>query len=159
MVASGTAVTKASYTVQHQGWAKAKVVDAKARLARVKQISAAGYSPRGEDSAQLRRAVSFDRQGPTASVAVSRGVAAAAFTVLGEPVQAKAMLAEPNAGFCLRIAKLNFFQCLASAGPYYEDIYCLGEHAMIEPAQCVSTAAKPKAARGAVRAEKISFQR
>jgi hypothetical protein len=45
---------------------------------------------------------------------------------------------------CLRIAKLNYHQCLASAGPQYEDIYCLGQHAMIDPGQCVVEAAQPQ---------------
>jgi hypothetical protein len=46
-------------------------------------------------------------------------------------------MSEPRAGSCLRIAKLNLYQCLASAGPQYEDIYCLGQHAMMDPGQCV----------------------
>ena len=50
-------------------------------------------------------------------------------------------LSEPRAGMCVRMAKLNFHQCLASAGPYYEDLYCLGRHAMLETSSCVSQAA------------------
>ena len=41
------------------------------------------------------------------------------------------------------MAKLNLYQCLASAGPHYEDIYCLGQHAMIDPGQCVVDATHP----------------
>ena len=51
-------------------------------------------------------------------------------------------MSEPRAGQCLRLAKLNLYQCLASAGPHYEDIYCLGQHAMIDPGQCVVDATK-----------------
>jgi hypothetical protein len=45
------------------------------------------------------------------------------------------------------MAKLNLYQCLASAGPQYEDIYCLGQHAMIDPGQCVADAAHAPAAK------------
>jgi hypothetical protein len=58
---------------------------------------------------------------------------------------------------CLRMAKLNLYQCLASAGPHYEDIYCLGQHAMMETAQCVTEAVKPP--RPASRITKASYGR
>ena len=71
----------------------------------------------------------------------------AALTVLGEDSRAKGLMSEPRTGSCLRIAKLNLYQCLASAGPHYEDIYCLGQHAMIDPGQCVVDATRAPAAR------------
>jgi hypothetical protein len=39
------------------------------------------------------------------------------------------------------MAKLDLYQCMAVAGPQYEDIYCLGQHAMLETATCVAIAA------------------
>jgi hypothetical protein len=39
------------------------------------------------------------------------------------------------------MAKLDLYQCMAVAGPQYEDIYCLGQHAMLETAKCVAGAA------------------
>ena len=39
---------------------------------------------------------------------------------------------EPRSSDCLRRAKLNFHQCLAAAGTHYEDVYCLGVHAMTD---------------------------
>jgi hypothetical protein len=45
------------------------------------------------------------------------------------------------------MAKLNLYQCLASAGPHYEDIFCLGQHAMIDPGQCVVEATRAPASR------------
>jgi hypothetical protein len=39
------------------------------------------------------------------------------------------------------MAKLNLYQCMAVAGPQYEDIYCLGQHGMSDTGQCVGTAA------------------
>lgn len=144
VVASGQAVKTASYSVQRQAWSKAKVSGPKERLMRVKRISSAGYKPVRGDADELQRAVGLNRQGAISSPVVSKGVAAAALTLLDEPKRAQALLKDANAGMCLRVAKLNYFQCLASAGPYYEDIYCLAEHAMKEPAQCVRSAATPK---------------
>jgi hypothetical protein len=78
---------------------------------------------------------------------VARGVALAALSVLGENGKARSLMTEPRSGFCLRLAKLNLYQCLASAGPHYEDVYCLGQHAMIDPGQCVVDATRPPATR------------
>ncbi len=41
----------------------------------------------------------------------------------------------------MKMAKLNLYQCLAVAGPHYEDVFCLGQHALIDTAQCVNKAA------------------
>jgi hypothetical protein len=140
----GRKVKQAAYTLQKQAWSKQKAPNASARLARVKAISQAGYRPESGDPAHLRRAVAEGgRRSGAASPVVVRGVALAALSVLGEDSRGRAMLSEPKSGLCLRIAKLNLYQCLASAGPYYEDVYCLGTHAMLEPAACVSDAAKP----------------
>ena len=48
------------------------------------------------------------------------------------------MLADDTDKTCLNMSKLNLYQCLAVAGPWYEDIFCLGEHALGETAQCLS---------------------
>ncbi len=36
------------------------------------------------------------------------------------------------------MAKLNLYQCLSVARPYYEDIFCLGLHVMSDTGQCVA---------------------
>ena len=41
------------------------------------------------------------------------------------------------------MAKLNLFQCLSVAGPEYEDVFCLGQHAVLDTGQCVAGAAGP----------------
>ena len=139
--ASGLRVKKVSYSVQHQAWSQVFVPDAKARLTRVKQISSAGYRPVAGDEARLYAAVSDGgRRGGPASPVVTRGLAVAALTVLGDGSKAKSLLNEPKSGMCLRVAKLNLYQCLASAGPYYEDIYCLAMHGMMEPSSCATRA-------------------
>lgn len=141
----GQKVKKAAYSIQHQGWSKARVPNALARLARVKAISGAGYQPQAGDQAQLYRAVNDAgrRGGAASSPVVQRGVALAALSVLGEEARGRALMSEPKSGLCLKMAKLNLYQCLASAGPHYEDVYCLAQHAMLEPASCVSDAVKP----------------
>ncbi len=55
-----------------------------------------------------------------------------------EPVVSERVTAE-----CLKMAKLNLFQCLSVAGPEYEDVYCLGQHAVLDTGQCVAGAAAP----------------
>lgn len=142
--ASGKRVKKASYDVQRQAWAKVFVPDARARLTRVKQISSAGYRPAGGDQAQLYSTLSQGgKRGGAASPVVSRGLAVAALTVMGENGRASALMSEPRSGMCVRVAKLNLYQCLAAAGPYYEDIYCLAQHGMLEPAGCATDAVRP----------------
>lgn len=139
--ASGLKVKKVSYSIQRQAWSQVFVPDAKARLTRVKQISSAGYRPVAGDEARLYAAVSdAGRRGGGASPVVARGLAVAALTVLGDGSKAKSLLNEPKSGMCLRVAKLNLYQCLASAGPYYEDIYCLAVHGMMEPSSCATKA-------------------
>lgn len=142
--ASGKRVKKASYDIQRQAWAKVFVPDARARLTRVKQISSAGYKPAGGDQAQLYSTLSqAGKRGGAASPVVSRGLAVAALSVMGESDRAGALMNEPRSGMCVRVAKLNLYQCLAAAGPYYEDIYCLAQHGMLEPAGCATDAVRP----------------
>ena len=135
---AGARVRKASYSVQRQTWSRARISNS-SQLAAVK--AAAGYRAEGGDRARLASAVAEGgRRGGTSPV-VSRAVSVAALTVLGQDGAARSLMTEPRSSDCLRRAKLNFHQCLASAGPYYEDIYCLGVHAMSETAQCVTAAA------------------
>ncbi len=140
----GQKVRKAAYSVQHQAWSKAPVSDPAGRLSRVKRISAQGYQPAREDVGRLSASLSQgERRAGAASPVVARGVALAALSVLGEGARGRALMSEPKSGMCLRMAKLNLYQCLASARPHYEDIFCLGQHAMIDPGQCVVDATRP----------------
>jgi hypothetical protein len=79
--------------------------------------------------------------GPYAPV-VQRGLAVAALASMGvagdsDDASVETLLNEPEDGACLNMSKLNLYQCLAVAGPWYEDIFCLGEHALGETAQCI----------------------
>ena len=146
----GAKVKRAAYSVQHQGWSTAKVSDPSGRLALVKRLSAVAYEPARDDVQHLQAALGEGghRPGPTSPL-IARGVALAALSVLGEARQARALMSEPRTTSCLHMAKLNLYQCLASAGPHYEDIYCLGQHAMIDTGQCVVEATKAPAQRQA----------
>lgn len=147
----GLKVKRAAYSVQHQAWSKREVSDPRGRLARVKQLSSEPYRASPAESARLYAAMAEGgrRSGP-AGPAVTRAVAVAALNVLGEPGEGHALMSEPRTASCLRVAKLNLYQCLAAAGPQYEDIFCLGQHAMADTGQCVVEATHP--ARVATRA-------
>ena len=138
---AGARVRKASYSVQHQAWSRARLSNGPQRLAAVK--AAAGYRAEGGDRARLAQALADGGRRGGDSPVISRGVAVAALTVLGQDGAARSLMSEPRSSDCLRRAKLNFHQCLAAAGTHYEDIYCLGLHAMADPGQCVIDATRP----------------
>jgi hypothetical protein len=73
-------------------------------------------------------------------------MALAALAVLGragddQAQRIDALLDEPLSAQCLKMAKLNEYQCLAVAGPHYEDLFCLGNHAMMDTGKCIVGAA------------------
>jgi hypothetical protein len=152
----GLKVKHASYSVQHQAWSKRRVADPAGRLAKVKRLSAEPFHADGEASARIYQAMAEGarRAGP-AGPAVTRAVAVAALNVLGEGGQAHALMSEPRTAGCLHMAKLNLYQCLSAAGPQYEDIYCLGQHAMTDTGQCVVEATKP----AHVAATRVAYRR
>lgn len=138
----GAKVKRAAYSVQHQAWSRAKVANPAGRLNRVKQLSAIAYRSTAADEARLQDAVAEGGRRGGSGPAVSHGVALAALTVLGQGGQGRALMSDPRTGSCLKMAKLNLYQCLASSGPHYEDIFCLGQHAMIDTGQCVVEATR-----------------
>jgi hypothetical protein len=153
---TGAAVKQSAYSVQHSAWSKSRIIDPLARLSKTKSLSSALITPAPEDMQDLKIAVGggADPQaaqampvhgqpvdGPYAPVA-QRGLAVAALAVLGEggdsnDAAIETLLTVPEDGACLNMSKLNLYQCLAVAGPWYEDIFCLGEHALGETAQCL----------------------
>ena len=137
---AGQRVRKAAYSVQRQPWSRTRISNS-SQLAAVK--AAAGYRAEGGDRARLVSAVAEGGHRGGTSPVVSRAVSVAALTVLGQDGAARSLMSEPRSGDCLRRAKLNFHQCLAAAGTPYENIYCLGLHAMADPGQCVVDATRP----------------
>jgi hypothetical protein len=150
-------IKQSAYSVQHSAWSKTKVINPAGRLAQTKALSAAIMNGETGDMDQLKLAVNGGSDtaaaqvlavhgqpvaGPYAPV-VERGLALAALAVLGgagddNAAAVQALETEPTGGACLNLSKLNLYQCLAVAVPWYEDIFCLGEHALGETAQCIS---------------------
>ena len=155
----GKAVKQSAYDIQHQDWSKGPIADTAGRLARVKAISSALFTPGDEDSGRLILSATAPRddngpsgfnggaEGGAAFTPVTvRAAALAALAVLGaagddDTAHLDKVLHDQKSGFCMKMAKLNLYQCLAVAGPHYEDVFCLGQHALIDTAQCVTDAA------------------
>ena len=150
LAAEGQKVKRASYSIQHQAWSRTRGADA-ALLQRVKREGAAGYRAEAGDGERLAAALATASQrGGAASPVVTHGVALAALSLLGQEGRDRALLADVRTGSCLRLAKLNYHQCLAAAGTPYEDVYCLGQHAMIDPGECVVEASEAHPMRSAI---------
>jgi hypothetical protein len=153
LYAAGSRVKAAAYSVQHHAWSKVMVSDPSGRLAEVKTLSASRAVPSDDQmQATLRSLVAIDpgqvtdEGGPAFTAVEARSLALAAESVLGrardsERERLSPLLTEEDNAECLKMAKLNLYQCMAVAGPQYEDIFCMGEHAMRETAQCVERAA------------------
>ncbi len=150
--AAGKAVKQAAYDVQRQAWSKADVPNRDGRLALAKSASAAAMTPSIERVSTLQSAVTQGLNGtaPTSigySVAppytplVIRGLAVAALAALGEGdlngAYMQALMTDPAADTCLNMSKLNLYQCLAVAKPNYEDVFCLGQHILIDTGACL----------------------
>ena len=154
VISEGKALRQASYDVQHQAWSTAKA-DSPGRLLRAKAESAALFSAHDGDMARLLTRITAlrdddNRVSRTHGEAASRSIALAALAILdGARTQAdggvERLLSEYNTTECLKMAKLNLFQCLSVAGPEYEDVFCLGKHAVLDTGQCIADAADPSA--------------
>lgn len=149
---AGERIKQAAYDVQKKPWSKATVADREGRLAAVKALSASPYPAAMESSARLRLASAGPGQSamtfngsplpPPYTPTVVRGMAVAALAILGQASEADtdtlwAVLNEPNQALCLSMAKLNVNQCLAVSKPYYEDVFCLGVHVLMDTGSCV----------------------
>jgi hypothetical protein len=152
LISAANQVKAAAYSVQHQAWSRAMVADAEARLAAVKRWSAARAAPTDNDNeAMMSEVAGFDPffaadGGPAGFTPIeARALALAAEAVLGraggaERDRLSPLLSDADSAECLKMAKLNLYQCMAVAGPQYEDIYCLGQHAMLDTGECVGHA-------------------
>ena len=157
---AGDLVKQAAYDVQRQTWSKAEVIGRDARLAQAKMLSTQTIAPPAEDVTLLSTAVNGrdaagvsvlgvggEAMAPPYTAVVSRGLALAALAALGEAALpenqegVQALLDETSSSFCLNMSKLNVYQCLSVAKPYYEDVFCLGVHVLQDTAQCITKAA------------------
>jgi hypothetical protein len=148
---AGVLVKQAAYDVQHQAWSKGEVAGRDARLANAKAMSAQPVYAPPEEVAQLSAmvgggasSVSGAPLAPPYTAVVSRALTLAALAALGEAQDdgaLQSLFEERTGDFCLNMAKLNVYQCLSVAKPYYEDVFCLGQHILLDTAQCVAKVA------------------
>jgi hypothetical protein len=148
--AAGGALSKAAYTVQRQAWSRGAVAEPQKVLALAKASALKLAAADVKAERRLLESIGAAPQSPSAggepSAEVTRGLALAAVAILGQAGDAQESRFEPllrdmrNAD-CLQMAKMNLNQCLAVAGPQYEDVFCLGQHAVGETAQCLVSAA------------------
>jgi hypothetical protein len=149
---AGAAIKQAAYDVQHQKWSKDAVNNPTGRLALAKELGAKPMTPAdGEGAVLLQAAVSGSGLSVTPATTavqppytegVMRGLAIAALAVLGAAgddnnAQVTALLDETNGPGCLNMAKLNHYQCLAVSRPHYEDMFCMGQHQLMDTGRCV----------------------
>ncbi len=150
LLLSGRAVKQAAYDVQRQPWSKKEVVNRDGRLIEARTLSTAPMLGDAADILMLSQA--YNGAAPMGVVGTSspppwshfvvRGMAVAALAALGEAGDANwlaidALTAEQSSGYCLKMAKLNLYQCLAVSKPHYEDVFCLGQHIMIDTGACM----------------------
>ncbi|UAL11201.1 hypothetical protein [Caulobacter segnis] len=151
---AGKAVKQAAYDVQKSSWSKASVLDRDGRLASAKTLSATPALAESADVAVLQQAsTGLQPLGltPRAATApyqpiVIRGLAVAALAALGAAgdnnlPSIDALSGDWATANCLNMAKLNLYQCLAVSKPHYEDIFCLGQHILIDTGACVAKGA------------------
>ncbi|MFN4289087.1 MAG: hypothetical protein ACK4E3_11390 [Brevundimonas sp.] len=154
IAALGQSIENDAYTIQERNdprrrWAVQAVNDRPARIAHVQALSAAPMLPTAEESARLFAAahtgngldLSRAQQDPPYTPAVIRSLSIAALAVLGaagdESIETTNILSDESTHqFCLRMSKLNLFQCLTASRPHYEDMFCVGRHIMSDLAQC-----------------------
>ena len=151
---AGKAVKQAAYDVQKSSWSKSSVVDRDGRLATAKSLSTSPALAESADVAVLQQASTGGQslgltprpaEAPYSPVVI-RGLAVAALAALGAAgdenlTSIDALSVDPATNSCLNMAKLNLYQCLAVSKPHYEDIFCLGQHILIDTGACVIKAA------------------
>ena len=147
----GDQVKQAAYDVQRQGqWSKKPVPNPDIRLQQVKQLSSAPLVAPDDLRAQMQQAssgaapmvVSGQPLQAPYTQAVTRGMALAALAILGKAgdtdmAYVMPMLINDGDGYCFSMSKLNLYQCLSVARPYYEDVFCLGVHSLGDTGRCV----------------------
>ena len=147
------AIKQASYDIQHQDWSKEDVTDRPARLAMVEQAGNVSLNDAADHVEALRAAstggtpmgVTAAPLAPPYTPLVAESLQLAAIAALGlasdDMYDRLAALAgdDRDTKPCLHEAKLNLYQCLAVAKPHYEDVYCMGQHAMSDTAACLVT--------------------
>lgn len=145
---AGERVRLAAYSIQHQPWSLTDVADRDGRAAVVKQLSSASRRPSASAHTDVDRMIGGDPAQPPMAAAppysalVIRAVALAALAAIGqagdEDVSHLGWLTDDYfLDHCLSEAKLSLYECIAVARPNYEDVFCLGQHALKDTGACV----------------------
>ena len=150
MLELGKSVKQAAYDVQRSSWSKADVMGRDGRLALAKQLSSTPLLGETAETSRLQMAVTGSTpMGLTGQAAsppytplVIRSLAVAALAALGYADdnsigQVMPILADPRGTNCLNMSKLNLYQCLAVSRPHYEDVFCLGQHVLMDTGSCL----------------------
>jgi hypothetical protein len=147
---AGNAVRLAAYSIQHQPWSLQTVPDLDSRADAIKRLSTTLRPSPGSETQTMDLMIageppagaSLDPVPAPYTGVVVRAVALAALASIGQADDEAA----PRLGWltddyyldhCLAEAKLSLFECLAVARPNYEDVFCLGQHAMKDTGACV----------------------
>ncbi len=151
LLATGKSIHKAAYDVQRQSWSNATIADRPGRLSAVEAASAGGIAPAPEETAIVRRAateieplpITGAPLAPPYTPMIDRALQVAAIAALGEAsptvyLNLTSLIEDGLTEECLARAKRDLFQCLAVAKPNYEDIFCMGQHEMEDPAVCLA---------------------
>ena len=146
----GKTVKQAAYDVQRSAWSKADVPGREGRLALAKQLSATALTGETAETARLQLAVTGstplgltgETVSPPYTPLVIRSLAVAALAALGyadenSVAQVTPMLDDPRGSKCFSLSKVNLYQCLAVSKPHYEDVFCLGQHVLMDTGACL----------------------
>lgn len=146
----GRLVKQAAYKVQTAAWSKSEVAGRDARLLQAKQLSTQPGLGETAETARLQQAsvgaaplgLTGAAVAPPYSPLVIRSLALAALAALGYGDDASLdtitpLVTDPSSATCLNMSKLNLYQCLAVAKPYYEDVFCLGQHVLQDTGICL----------------------
>ena len=152
--ATGRAVRQAAVAIQKQGWSKSEVADLKGRLAAAEAVADGDMPTDPDELADARKSVagvsplpiSAAPLAPPYTPMVAHALQLAAIAALGEAREdaydrLSVLTKDDDASNCLAAAKRNFHQCLAVAKPNYEDIFCMGQHALFDTGVCLARAA------------------
>ena len=145
LVDTGRQMKAAAYSVQHQAWSKELVVNPAGRLAAVEAAAGGGLAAAPDHVPALRSAAggaaplpitALPERGPYGPL-VSRALQLAAIVAVGEATddaydRISSVMIDGGTEGRLHMARLNLNQCLAVARPHYEDIFCMGQHAVID---------------------------
>jgi hypothetical protein len=158
----GEAYKTQAYAMQKTNWGKAKIGSSSTRLSDAESYAAkrpAAAAPafnsvenKGVVSPALASldgawssswgkegAVKASASEPNADAVIDRVLNLAARYAVGatNPKIVEVYAQNTKSSQCLSMAKLTLDQCIAATRTPYEEAFCLGEHALIDTAQCV----------------------